>query len=146
MDLEQLEALALSGDRSAALAQLLPGSQDHDYYRALDAQHRGALDEAEAVLRSWPERHGHTAGYDRLRARQLLYRVTASPPQAVDQVRDWLRVSHWHEAEVEAVDPSRPTRLPDGAFDPVALLRQAAEDDASLSHVTDEGISELVEW
>src|SRR5215475_2177506 len=171
MDLEQLEALALSGDRSAALAQLLPGSADHDYYRALDAQHRGALDEAEAVLRSWPERHGHTAGYDRLRARQLLYRVTASPPQAVDQVRDWLHVSHWHEAEVEAIersetgggdpdgsaggaegsaprgiDPSRPTRLPDGAFDPIALLRQAAEDDASLSHVTDEGISELVEW
>lgn len=46
MDLELLEALALSGDRSAALAQLLPGSEDHDYYRALHAQQRGALDEA----------------------------------------------------------------------------------------------------
>src|SRR5215468_4429916 len=171
MDLELLEALALSGDRSAALAQLLPGSEDHDYYRALDAQHRGALHEAEAVLNSWPERHGHTPGYDRLHARQLLYRVTASPPQAVDQVRDWLGVSHWHEAEVEDVErsetgggdpdgsaggaggiasrgihPSRPTRLPDGAFDPVALLRQAAEIDANLAQVTDEGISELVEW
>ena len=150
MDLELLEALALSGDRSAALAQLLPGSEDHDYYRALDAQHRGALDEAEAVLRSWPERHGHTPGYDRLRARQLLYRVTASPPEALDQVRDWLGVSHWHEADaevgVEGADPSRPSRLPDGAFDPVALLRQAAEADATLAQVTDEGISELVDW
>ncbi|HEX3763122.1 MAG TPA: hypothetical protein VHW23_30705, partial [Kofleriaceae bacterium] len=158
MDLELLEALALSGDRSAALAQLLPGSEDHDYHRALDAQHRGALDEADAILRSWPERHGHTPGYDRLRARQLLYRVTATPPEAVEQVRDWLGVNHWHEAdaelgteaETEARDegagPSRPTRLPDGAFDPVALLRQAAEADASLSQVTDEGTSELLEW
>src|SRR5215468_3916042 len=146
MDLELLEALALSGDRSAALAQLLPGSEDHDYYRALHAQHRGALDEAEAVLRSWPERHGRTPGYDRLHARQLLYRVTAAPPQAVDQVRDWLEVGHWHEAEAEAVNPSRPSRLPEGAFDPVALLRQAAESDANLAQVTNEGISELVEW
>jgi hypothetical protein len=150
MDLELLEALALSADRSAALAQLLPGSEDHDYYRALDAQHRGALDEAEAVLQSWPERHGHTPGYDRLRARQLLYRVTGSPPQEVEPVRDWLEVSHWHEADaevsIEDVDPSRPSRLPGGAFDPVALLRQAAEADANLTQVTDEGISELVEW
>src|SRR4051812_12667081 len=150
MDLELLEALALSADRSAALAQLLPGSEDHDYYRALDAQHRGALDEAEAVLQSWPERHGHTPGYDRLRARQLLYRVTGSPPQEAEPVRDWLEVSHWHEAgaevSIEDVDPSRPSRLADGAFDPVALLRRAAEADASLAQVTDEGISELVEW
>ncbi|HEX3481855.1 MAG TPA: hypothetical protein VHT91_42875 [Kofleriaceae bacterium] len=150
MDLELLEALALSGDRSAALAQLLPGSEDHDYYRALDAQHRGALDEAEAVLQSWPERHGHTPGYDRLHARQLLYRVTASPPEAVDQVRDWLGVSHWHEADaeirIEDVHPSRPSRLPERAFDPVALLRQAAEADANLAQVTEEGIAELVEW
>src|SRR5215468_4358548 len=101
MDLEILEALALSDDRregaqdepggdpdgsargidrSTALAQLLPGSEDCDYYRALHAQHRGALDEADAVLETWPERHGHTPGYDRLRLRQLLYRVCASPP------------------------------------------------------------------
>src|SRR5262245_4608359 len=130
MDLETLEALALSDDRSAALAQLLPGSEDHDYYRALQAQQRGALDEADSVLRTWPERHGHTARYDRVRTRQLLYRVTATPPDEVDQIRDWLGVSHWHEAEVEEVDPTRPTRLADGAFDPVALLRQAAESDA----------------
>ncbi|HEY6177015.1 MAG TPA: hypothetical protein VIX73_21310, partial [Kofleriaceae bacterium] len=61
-------------------------------------------------------------------------------------MRDWLGVNHWHEAEVEDADPSRPTRLAEGAFDPIALLRQAAEADASLAQVTDEGISELVEW
>src|SRR5438067_7994949 len=112
MDLEILEALALSDDRGAALAQLLPGSEDHDYYRALHAQHRGALAEAEAVLEAWPNRHGRTPRYDRLRLRQLLLRVTASPDPgtdqatdranelAVDQLRDWFGVSHGHEAEV----------------------------------------------
>lgn len=148
MDLELLEALALSDDRSAALAQLLPGSEDHDYYRAIAAQHRGALDEVDAIVGAWPERHGHTPRYDRLRLRQLLYRVTAAPPApprgVTEQVRDRFGVSHWHEAEVEEVDPSRPSRLADDAFDPIALLQQAAENDANLSQVTDEGISELV--
>ena len=126
MDLELLEALALADDRGPALAQLLPGSEDHDYYRALAAQHRGALDEADAILAAWPERHGATAGYERLRLRQQLYRVSHSPPGALDEVRDRLGISHWHEAEVADVDPRRPTRLAPGDFDGAALLEYFA--------------------
>src|SRR3954467_11861726 len=101
MDLELVEALALSDDRSAALAQLLPGSEDHDYYRALHAQQRGAFDEAAAVIDAWPERHGRTARYERIQLRQLLYRVVREPDAVADQVRDHFGVGHWHEAEVE---------------------------------------------
>jgi len=144
MDLEIHEALALSDDRSAALGQLLPGSEDHDFYRCLQAQHRGALDLADTILRDWAERHGHTQRYEQLRTRQLLYRVTAPEPSRHDDVRDWLGVSHWHEAEVEEVDPTRPTRLADGVFDGNALLQQAIDYDANLSQVTDEGVLELI--
>lgn len=144
MDLEIHEALALSDDRSAALGQLLPGSEDHDFYRCLQAQHRGALDDADSMLREWPERHGHTQRYNQLRTRQLLYRVSAPQPSRHDEVRDWLGVSHWHEAEVEEVDPTRPTRLADNAFDGNALLQQAIDYDSNLSQVTDEGLLELI--
>ncbi|MEO8702010.1 MAG: hypothetical protein ABI867_18335, partial [Kofleriaceae bacterium] len=144
MDLEIREALALSDDRTAALAQLLPGSEDHDYFRCLRAQHTGALDEADAIIRAWPERHGHTTRYERLRMRQLLYRVTAAPATAADDVRDAFGVSHWHEAEVEEVDPTRATRLADGAFSGDQLLQQAIDYDANLSQVTDEGLHELI--
>ena len=58
MDLEILEALALSEDRTAARATLLPGSEDHDYFTCLHAQHRGALDEAQQIITTWPDRHG----------------------------------------------------------------------------------------
>src|SRR5690606_21095407 len=83
--------------------------------------------------------------------RQLLYRAAGAAPAepaaeaAIAELRDWLGVSHWHEAEVEEVDPTRPTRLPDGAFDGAALLAQAAALDTNLSQVTDEGLLELVE-
>src|SRR5580698_1004658 len=76
MDLEILEALAL-GDRGGALAQLLPGSEDHDYFRCIQAQHAGALDDAEAIVTAWPERHGQSMRLETLRTRQLLYRLGA---------------------------------------------------------------------
>src|SRR5947199_4358498 len=111
MDLETLEALALSDDRAAALAQLLPGSEDHDYYRCLHAQHAGRLDEAAAIVDAWVDRHGGGERYDRLRTRQLLYRLGDDPPRVADDVRDAFGVEHWHEAEAAEVDPSRPTAL-----------------------------------
>src|SRR5215470_2069058 len=145
MDLEIREALALAEDRATALAQLLPGSEDHDYYRCLHAQHAGDLAGADEILRAWPERHGHGERYERLRLRQQLYRLGDDPVSAADDIRDRFGVSHSHEAEVAEVDPTRPTKLASPAFDGVALLRQAVDNDANLSQVTDEGIYELLD-
>ncbi len=142
--------MALAADRGRALAQLLPGSEDHDYYRALHAQHAGALDDADAILAAWPERHGATANGDRLRWRQLLYRLggdeAALAALAADDLRDRLSVSHWHEAEVAEVDATRPSRLPEGAFAGTAQLQHAAGIGTDLAQVTDEGCQELVGW
>ncbi len=145
MDLEILEALALSTDRPAALAQLLPGSEDHDYFTGLHAQQRGALDEAQRIIDAWPERHGRDQRLERLEVRQLMYRVMRDPNSAADELRDRLGVSHDHEAEVAEIDPTRPTRLAPGMFDPAALLRRAVEYSSDLSQVTDEGLYELFE-
>ena len=145
MDLEILEALALGEDRAAALAQLLPGSEDHDYFRCLHAQHRGDLDEADRIIVGWPDRHGQGATYRRLQLRQLMYRVVREPARAADDLRDWLSVSHWHEAEVAEVDPSRPTRLAPGTFDGAALLQRGVEYSPDLSQVTDEGLYEILD-
>jgi hypothetical protein len=111
MDLEILEALALSDNRATALSQLLAGSEDHDYFRCLHAQHRGSLDEAQSILDAWPDRHGSTDRYERLRIRQDWYRLAEHPEDVADDVRDRFGVSHWHEADVPNVDPTRPTKL-----------------------------------
>ncbi|HUS29433.1 MAG TPA: hypothetical protein VMZ53_13030 [Kofleriaceae bacterium] len=144
MDLEILEALALAPDRSQALGQLLPGSEDHDYFRCLHAQHRGALDEAAKILDVWTERHGHTDRYERLRQRQLWYRLDREVDEVSDELRDHFGVDHSHEAEVPELDPSRPTKLAPGTFDGAALLAEAVEYDNDLTQVTDEGLLELL--
>ncbi|HEY0191828.1 MAG TPA: hypothetical protein VGC42_11955, partial [Kofleriaceae bacterium] len=147
MDLEILEALALADDRGAALAQLLPGSIEHDYYRALQLQQRGALDEVDPILTRWHERHGHGSAYhaDLLR-RQQLYRAVAGRPAELKQLRDEFGVAHDHQAEVEQVDATRASRIADGAYNPVRLLQEGAHHDSNLGAVTDEGIAELVDW
>jgi hypothetical protein len=142
MDLEILEALALATDRTEALGQLLPGSEDHDYFRGLHAQHRGAFDEAQTVLDGWVGRHGHTERYERLRLRQLFYRL--EDPSSLEQLRDQFGVDHSHEAEVADVDPTRPTRLAPRAFDGAKLLAEAVSYASDLSQVTDEGLYELI--
>ncbi|HEY1547105.1 MAG TPA: hypothetical protein VGG28_04770, partial [Kofleriaceae bacterium] len=141
MDLEILEALAL-GDRSRALAQLLPGSEDHDYYRCVHAQHAGAFDDAEAILTAWPERHGSSTRLETLRTRQLLYRLGDGNRVAAEQIRDRFGVSHWHEAEAPETDPRRPTQLV--AFQPERLLADGAAHSPDLAQVSDEGLYELL--
>ena len=145
MDLEILEALALSEDRTGAIAHLLPGSEEHDYYRALAAQHAGQLDDADRILDAWPQRHGSNASYERLRQRQLLCRLAAEPGRVAAQVRDQYGVDHAHEAETDAVDPKRPTRIGDGWFTPAQFLAQAVAYSSNLNQVTDEGLYELID-
>src|SRR6478752_2562808 len=40
-------------DRAKALAKLIPGSPDHFYYTALDAQVKGDINGAEKILNAW---------------------------------------------------------------------------------------------
>ncbi|MGE0397717.1 MAG: hypothetical protein AB7T06_13430 [Kofleriaceae bacterium] len=144
MDLELREALAFSEDRDAALGQLLPGSQDHDYFRCLRAQHRGDLAEADRIIAHWAKHHGQDNRYHRLQLRQWLYRSQKDFAKVADKLRDQFGVNHWHEREVEEIDPTRPTRLAGGAFSGEALLQQAIDHDDGLSQVTDEGIYQLI--
>ena len=97
------------------------------------------------ILEAWPERHGETAGLRTLRLRQLLYRVVAEPAPVADKLRDHFGANHWHEAEVEELDPTRPTRLADGAFDGAAPAPAGGRArQRTSSQVTDEGLYELL--
>lgn len=144
MDLELREALAFSEDRDAALGQLLPGSQDHDYFRCLRAQHRGDLAEADKIIAHWAKHHGQDNRYHRLQLRQWLYRSQKDFAKVADKLRDHFGVNHWHEREVEEIDPKRPTRLAEGSFSGESLLQQAIDHDESLSQVTDDGLYQII--
>ncbi len=145
MDLEHLEALALSPDREAALALLLPGSADHDYYRCVHLQHHGRLEEAQQIIDDWSHRHNDDR-LGTLRLRQLLLRLSTRFDQKTrEHVRDTFGAYHWHEKETAHTGARLSHKLDPNAIDGAALLREAVRYSADLSQVTDEGIYELLE-
>src|SRR5689334_5396213 len=144
MDLEQLEAFAL-GDREAALAQLVPGTEDHDYHRALLLQERGQLADVDALLAEWTTRHGYSDRRSRIERRQVLYRLGTLDQAALNQVRHELGVELDHQADLDSERPRHDTVLDQRAIDPATLVDEAQRRDSDLRGLTAEGALALVE-
>jgi hypothetical protein len=143
MDIDQLEALALGDDREAALAALVPGSEDHDTWRAIALQHQGALDEVDRMLTSWPSRHGDTPARRHLERRQLLLRVGADLDGHAKRLVDAAHLALAHEAEIEARAARYPSRLDDANLALGPVLADALAAGRTLEHVTAAGLPAL---
>lgn len=145
IDLDRLEALALSDDREAAIAALVPGTAAHDYWRGVLLQHEGKLDEVDALLRAWSALHPDDhAPLERLRRRQLLLCASCDLPAHADALRFEATLRFDDQAEAEIAAQRYPTRLDPAAIAPDTLLRQALEDVSDLRCVTAYGLTDLV--
>ncbi|MDC0718378.1 hypothetical protein [Nannocystis bainbridge] len=146
MDLEHLEALALSDDRAAALAGLLPGTPEHDYWRGVHSQHHGRLDEVDAILSGWKKRHGRTDDFHaRLARRQLLLRSGLDLGKHADALRFEAHVRLDDEAEAVAAAHRYPTRLDPALIDQDALVDEARRRGSELGYLTDWALPDLVD-
>lgn len=144
MDIEQLEALALGTDRSAALAALLPGTAEHDYWRGIALQHEGRLDEVDVLLAEAAKRHGLAEHVARLRRRQLILRAGADLPRHADALRREAGVSLDDRAEVVVQAQRFPTRIDRLAIAGRALVERERAQRPDLSTLTDDALPELV--
>src|SRR5437016_11858121 len=100
MDLEHLETFAL-GDRKKALEALVPGTEDSYYYQCLHHEHEGELDEVNALLDAWIERHGRTPRVEEVDLRHTLLTLDQEPRAGCDYLTTLLDVHFEHAAEVE---------------------------------------------
>ncbi|HVV86215.1 MAG TPA: hypothetical protein VHE35_24335, partial [Kofleriaceae bacterium] len=144
MEIDQLEALALGDDRDAALAALVPGSEDHDTWRAIALQHQGALDEVDRLLDGWTSRHGDTDARQRIERRQLLLRLGQDLAGHADELADAAGLELYHEAEVEAGAARHPTRLDDAPLALDRVLDDALAAGRGVEQVTAAGLPALL--
>lgn len=144
LDIEQLEALAFWDDRDAALAELVPGSVEQDYYRCVHLQLDGKLEEVDRVLGGWRKKHGHeTELYQRLVHRQLLLRAGQDLASNATRLREETGAVLWHEAAAAAAAQRYPKRLDPALVSADAMLSRALQSAYDLSYVSDFGLTEV---
>ena len=145
MDIEQLEALALSEDRREALAQLIPGTEDFYFQHCLAHQLRGELAEVRKLLDAWVKRHGETDRVREIRDRQALLEFSdraSSKASSLEHLRRRLGLSFDHQREVEGAPSELPTRL-----DQAAIGREPFSRDAFAHHQNLDGFQDrALDW
>ncbi|MFO7562079.1 MAG: hypothetical protein R6X02_05505 [Enhygromyxa sp.] len=145
MELEQLEALALSADREQALAQLIPGTEDYYFHRCLEHLHRGELDATEPLFAAWVERHGETARVRELRDRRALLRWERDPAGTCEHLRRRLGVTFTHQRELEDARSDLPTRLDPARIDRSVFMADALRHQQNLDGFEDRAFEWLID-
>ena len=110
-DIGFVEDFALAKDRSAALKQLIPGTEDYYYYHCLHYLNSGQLDKVEPMTRLWYERHRQTARLTEIQTRHALLNYDKDPKSTLDYVRSRLNLSFNHQKEVVGAVEVLPTLL-----------------------------------
>ncbi|MBP7866141.1 MAG: hypothetical protein KA419_09345 [Acidobacteria bacterium] len=137
------ETFALAPDREAALAQLVPGSEEHFYYRCLLYQHQGKLAEADTLLQQWREALGDSDRRRQLLCRQILLLYSADPEKSLTRLKDELGLRFDHERENAAGADTTPSTLAPDALDFGKLAAKYLAQDPGLSRFNDSALPRL---
>ena len=121
------ESFALATDRNAALAQLIPGTEDHFYFSCLLRQHEGKFDEVPLLLAAWIERHGRTERVDEIELRQTLLSFDRDPGATSKRLIERLSLSFDWQQQVPGKPSTLPTKLDETLLDRPRLLLRALE-------------------
>lgn len=119
-----MDDFGLSDDRAKFIEDLAPGSNERFYYRALNHQLRGELDQVEQVFKEW-ESPG--SGYSELFRRQTLLRWNDDFARSQSYVRRELGLRFDHEREVEDEADRYPSALDSDALSWKTLSRYIVE-------------------
>lgn len=142
MDIEHLEAFALADDKSAALKQLIPGTEEYYFYHCLDHLNAGRIAAARAVLATWVPRHGRTARVEELERRLALLTATTETKASFDYLRDHLGIYFNHQREIEGLVTNFPETL-----DPELLSRKTLATHAYSSYINLQGFTDrALDW
>lgn len=124
------EQFALSTDRKALLAQLIPGSELFYYWSCLERQHAGDYAAVEGLLRTWRERFGESnSRYAEIAVRQHLLTFEQNPKRGWEWLRNQLGTDLSHSADVPGARPEVPTVL-----DPASVNEAAWKERALAIH------------
>lgn len=124
-----MERYALSNDREAMLAELIPGSDDYYFYHCLLLQTTGQLERSEAILREWLASHNgrETPAIIAMTDRQRLLGYELSPQRSIDYLVRRLGVQLKHAPPATRNERRFPSELDASVLSVDRLLKEALQ-------------------
>lgn len=122
-----IEDFALAKDRSEALKQLIPGTEDFYYYNCIHLQNTEQFDQVAAMLDAWIKRYGYTPRVKEIRNRQALLTYAKDPNKSLEHIRQELGVQFNHQREVTGERPNFPTAMDQAAIGRDRLTQAALQ-------------------
>jgi len=143
-DIDFVEDYVLAPDRAAALAQLIPGTEEFYYYHCLDLLSREQYEEVAELLTPWVQRHGETARVWQIRTRLALLTYPNTPQATLDFLRERLGLEFLDERDDPTAEPNLPTQLDQDLISREAFSSRAkAEGPDTLAHFEDSALDWL---
>jgi hypothetical protein len=139
-----IETYALATDRRAAVATLVPGSDDHFYYHCRERLDAGDFATVAATLPRWLASHGRSARTEEIEHRDRLLRAAADPAATFAWLRQQLELQFDHQPEVPGRPSALPTRLDPALLSPAAVRAAGLRvEPQTLAGFTDAALTEL---
>lgn len=139
-----IETYALAEDRTKALEQLIPGTEDFYYFSALHAQVSGDLEKVDTFLEPWIKRYGETQRVQEIKNRQALIQYSENPKETLDYLRRVLGLQFNHRQQKLGERPNLPTELDPAKVSWEAFRELAFRDSDTLSQVSDRGLDRII--
>ncbi len=124
-----IETFALAKDREAALAQLVPGTEDYYFFSALHFQNTKNAAKLKSILQQWGERFPNSSRRQIIENRAALLGYDADPQATLKFLRERLNVDLNHVQRARDQNPDVPTTLDQAKIARSVFLAKALRDD-----------------
>ncbi|MBT3296661.1 MAG: hypothetical protein HN919_11070 [Verrucomicrobia bacterium] len=138
------ERFALGGDRVAALAELIPGTEDYYYYSALQLELEGKLADAKRMLNSGVKKFGHTGRLRELENRYHLKLYATHQAQSLGYLKRELNLHFNHQQKKLKPEVHLPTTLNQDIISFDAMARYAISESRNTARFEDSAFDYLV--
>jgi hypothetical protein len=128
-EIRYIEDFALAKDRTEALKQLIPGTEEYYYYHCLHLQHTEQFDKVDETLTAWIKRFRDSSRIREIQNRQALFLYEENPQRALNLIRNRLSLNFNHQRELKGVKPNLPV-----ALDPKLIARDTLTAAALTRH------------
>lgn len=140
-----VEDFALAADRTAALKQLIPGTEDYYYYHCLHYLNTEQYQKVDQLLPTWIGRHGQTARVIEIQSRLALLVYDRDPQRTLNYLRNRLNLQFNHQKEVLGAAPNLPVALDPNLIARPTLVAHAFAHWSNLEGFEDTALDWLVE-